>query len=386
MPGTDQQNMIEVSTLGPGFGECIIINIGNNDWIVVDSCTGRGSKKPAALDYLEKIGVDPAEAVKLIVATHWHDDHVRGLAETYSTCSSATFVCSAALNLREFFLLAERYRTQNHRFSSGINEFRKILDTSAGCNQRSPIKWATADRRLWSRPASGEVWECEVWSLSPSDKSFAKAQRQIADLALAADPVNSALDPHDINPNNIAVVLAVFVGGYSILLGSDLEETADPDTGWTVIINSNQRPKEKAGLFKVPHHGSRTADQPLIWDRLLNSDPIAVLTPFTRLAESLPTKDDAERILGKTANAYITSLPTSGKQVSKDPAVRKTLAEMGAKVSLTPPLGQVKITVNLDDLTDFKVDFFGAATALSNVLKSNVYSLGAKRQGKKQQE
>jgi glyoxylase-like metal-dependent hydrolase (beta-lactamase superfamily II) len=71
---------IDVVVLGPGFGECILIHIGEGDWIVFDSCLQSGTDRSAALVYLDSIGVKPETAIKLICASHWHDDHVGGLA------------------------------------------------------------------------------------------------------------------------------------------------------------------------------------------------------------------------------------------------------------------------------------------------------------------
>lgn len=64
--------------------------------MIVDSCVQ--SNRQPALDYLHAMDVDPAVAVKLVVATHWHDDHVRGIADVLATCRTAAFACSAALS------------------------------------------------------------------------------------------------------------------------------------------------------------------------------------------------------------------------------------------------------------------------------------------------
>ena len=53
--------------------------------------------------YLESIGLNPGQVVNLIVATHWHDDHIRGLARLVSECKEATFSCAAALCREDFF-------------------------------------------------------------------------------------------------------------------------------------------------------------------------------------------------------------------------------------------------------------------------------------------
>jgi len=31
-----EKDEIEVSIFGPGYGECIVIHIGNNEWVVID--------------------------------------------------------------------------------------------------------------------------------------------------------------------------------------------------------------------------------------------------------------------------------------------------------------------------------------------------------------
>lgn len=75
-PAPDQ---IEISVFGPGFGECVLVHLGEGHWIIVDSCMNRTVRKPAALAYFDEIGIDPAAAVEAVVATHWHDDHVSGI-------------------------------------------------------------------------------------------------------------------------------------------------------------------------------------------------------------------------------------------------------------------------------------------------------------------
>ena len=40
---------IDVVVVGPGFGESILLHIGDGDWIVVDSCLDSYAGRPAAL-------------------------------------------------------------------------------------------------------------------------------------------------------------------------------------------------------------------------------------------------------------------------------------------------------------------------------------------------
>ena len=70
----------------------------------MDLCVDE-AKSPAALNYLRQIGVDPGRSVRMIVVTHWHDDHIRGIAQVVSNCPEAAFVCPAAFRDKEFLTL-----------------------------------------------------------------------------------------------------------------------------------------------------------------------------------------------------------------------------------------------------------------------------------------
>ena len=96
----------ELSLFGPGYGECIVLHIGGGKWVIVDSFCGSNST-PRAIRYLEEVGVNPKESVCLIVATHWHDDHIRGMADLVKTCRKANFCCSSALLKKEFLALQQ---------------------------------------------------------------------------------------------------------------------------------------------------------------------------------------------------------------------------------------------------------------------------------------
>ena len=69
---------LELSVFGRGFGECIILSCGNNDFIVVDSFVNPETNQPIALDYIKAIGLQPS-AIKQVIVTHWHQDHIEGL-------------------------------------------------------------------------------------------------------------------------------------------------------------------------------------------------------------------------------------------------------------------------------------------------------------------
>ena len=89
---------IEVSVWGAGYGEAIVLHIGGGKWVLVDSCIDPGSQVPASLDYLKNLKFPVGEAVKLIVVTHWHDDHIRGISTVLDECKSACFAISGVIS------------------------------------------------------------------------------------------------------------------------------------------------------------------------------------------------------------------------------------------------------------------------------------------------
>ena len=119
-PATDE---VEISVFGPGYGESILLHIGKNVWSAVDSCMDPLSKKPAPLAYFQQIGIDPAHCVRQVIASHWHDDHIRGLGQLFRACSNAEFVCSSAIQCKEFLEIVRAYGTRAMMESTGTDEF-----------------------------------------------------------------------------------------------------------------------------------------------------------------------------------------------------------------------------------------------------------------------
>ena len=160
----------------------------------------------------------------------------------------------------------------------------------------------------------------------------------------------------------------VCVENTRILLGSDLEETPNPNTGWSVIVDSNTRPSGKASVFKVPHHGSRNADQPRVWSEMIEDKPYAVLTPFNSGFTSLPTKRDAERICRRTENAYSTArLP---KAMKRNPTVERTIKEVTRKFrTISSAIGHVRLRKATDSDIPWAVDLIGDALPLDQLVK-----------------
>jgi hypothetical protein len=118
---------VEISVFGPGYGECVVLDLAKQQWVIVDSCFGSTSQQPSALEYLERLGVDVGSRVRVVLATHYHDDHISGVGEVFENCKSARFACSMALNSDDWTKLIGIDRNYLIADGSGINEINRVM-------------------------------------------------------------------------------------------------------------------------------------------------------------------------------------------------------------------------------------------------------------------
>ena len=342
---------IEVAMLGPGYGESILVHTGDGEWLVIDSFLDL-DHRPSALAYLERLGSDPAEAIKLIVATHWHDDHIRGMGRLVESSRSARFCCASALRRPEFLRIVEGLRAQGPR-AAGLG-MREIFSVFAHLGRVgvSPL-WATASRRLHRSST------CEVWSLSPDDEAYTSFLRSIAPSSRTGP--GRRID--SLTPNQLSVALLVrFDNGISCLFGADLERR-----GWTAVLRDDANPRCMSSVFKIPHHGSANAHLQGVWDELLEPRPIAILAPWRRGGGALPKKQDVRRILARTPNAYATADATSGT-TPRDRWVRKRLRRVKAHIAPESGApGMIRLRRTMDGESSWRVNLFGSACGLKDL-------------------
>lgn len=338
----------EVSIFGPGFGECIVIHAGFNEWLVVDSCIDSDSGRPAALVYLESLGVKPATAVKFILCTHWHDDHAAGISELLLACERAQFACSSALTRTEFLEVVQAFNKRPLiAKTSGLTE---IFNVFSILRTRGQVpKYAIADLPLLRFPSNppGPNARCELTALSPSHAEFQRFLHGMAKLVPRATTAKFRFPSP--SQNDISVASWLRVGELQILLGADLEEHGISGRGWTAVIASTTKPSGRASVFKISHHGSVTGHHPEIWSELLETPALAVLTPWNQ-GSKLPKLEDCQRILGLTPRGYATSRPTSRRVKTQLPVVARTLREAGVTIRETEsPTGCVQLRAPIDD-------------------------------------
>ena len=353
-PGKEE---FELTLLGPGYGESIVLHVGDGVWVLVDSCV-TPNRILKALEYLESLGLDPAQSVALIVATHWHDDHIRGMAHLAEVCDTATFCCASVFCKKEFLaLVGALARRPLSAVGSGVDEMYRVF-SHLGEKGAQPTL-ALANRRIFVHGG------CEIWSLSPDDAVFIDFLKSLDDCSPREGQTKIRLP--SLSPHTVAVALWIRVDDVVVLLGSDLEKR-----GWVSILQQTARPTGAASAFKVPHHGSANADEPGVWERMLEPDPVAVLTPWHRGGHVLPSPRDVQRILSYTETAYATANAVSAppSRARRDRMVERTIRESGVdlrRLSVSP--GAIRLRRPIGSQARWEVEQFGPACHLRDFVQ-----------------
>lgn len=359
---------IEVSIFGPGFGESIVAHVGNGDWIIIDSCIEEMGRVSKPIEYLKTLGVDPAQSVRIVVATHWHDDHVAGLSGALEACQTAVFCCPDALSNKDFLRLAELYKEAPAGFPTGPEEIIRAIEISSLRSKtfgKQMLKWAKADNLIWASS------QARMIALSPSDEMIRRAIEFMIreyNRAVSGNKLLDRLTPQ--MPNDTATVVRLDVGERSILLGSDLETERDPLVGWRAVLDTVSATERRSSVYKVAHHGSKSGCYPDVWSKLLLPNPLALLAPFRWGRHKLPNLTDRARILGMTDRAFISAhpdrdAPPGGRRSPKVESFIKQTAKNRRRAC--GPVGQVRWRATIHDLADEgTVDLFDGALHLKD--------------------
>jgi beta-lactamase superfamily II metal-dependent hydrolase len=331
-----ESDEVEISLFGPGYGECVLVHLGRGDWMMVDSCRNTGTQVQPALDYLAAMGVNIAAAIRLTVISHWDDDHIGGLSDVIQATPEAEVWCSTAMTAsREFLALVEQRETLGLALGSGAREFRTALDLIV--SRGSSVQFAIASSPLYARPAHNRD-ECVVTALSPSSQSFLAAQQQLA--RIVSEPALIVPRLRQARPNHNSIALWIAFPAVSVVLGADLEVTRDNRTGWEAVVTGKFKPRKRASLIKLPHHGSANAHSPNFWNRMLVRRPAALVTPWRSV---LPIATDVARICNTTSEAYITRRDVPGNFYRYEPAVGRAMrAAMLNRRPVGGPFGHVR--------------------------------------------
>jgi hypothetical protein len=330
-------NEIEITVLGPGYGESVVVHLGNGEWLIVDSCVDSSDpeKSVAPLHYLRQIGVQVEQAVKYIIVSHWDDDHVKGISDVLEACINADFICPQVFSEEKFVCFVEASSINELKTDGGnVKNIRRVLQLLAERNK--PIKRSAPARQLCTNP--------KITCWSPSDLDAHEFLQFIAhNYPKAREELRKAIL---ITANLTSVVLTIEWPDVSVLLGADMESSPNPQRGWSAIVSEAKKiGVMPASLVKIPHHGSKTGHHDDMWLSLLTEEPVSVITPFAkgRFGSQPPTRNDITRIRGKSKNLYITAKHAQPKLPKMELAVQRSLRD--GSITLTTkktPMGIVR--------------------------------------------
>jgi beta-lactamase superfamily II metal-dependent hydrolase len=324
--------------------------------MLFDSCLNPETKEPAAISYLQSIGMNPRKSVRLIVVTHWDDDHIQGVARLVEECENATVACSLALNRKDIVqFVIEQGRAQG-ALGSGLDELRTILTL---CRNTGRLVWAKATVPLHPRAAGGDPI---VVALSPSDDAVSRSIESLIEQATGKRVTFPRRYSAPEGPNGSSVATIVRADEGTMLLGADLENSDNEQTGWGAVM-AYAKPDTSASLVKIPHHGSKGAHHDAIWAEIVNEDPVAIVTPWVLAGGHLPSESDLVRLRRVAKRVYLTAMPTRGR-VKKDSAVEKLITKVaGVRIEELRGWGQVRARRKPAE-TSWRVDLSGDARAI----------------------
>ena len=365
-------DQLDISVFGPGYGECILIHIGNGAWIAIDCCQDPITREPVPLQYLKNLGFDPQAAVKYIIASHWHEDHVRGLHNFLQASTNARFSCASVLTGEEFFALAEIYNDPTSAISRNPKEIYNCLKTieqRIKSTKQPIISWASADKVLCKTVSPYPV---KLTSLSPSDAMDTRSKMFMFNYISAVKKGSTDPKMTATTPNDVAVAILFEINGREIILGSDLEEEkkSNPLFGWSAVLKGNTVNGTRSNVYKVAHHGSNTGHHHPIWTDILTDQPLALLTPFQHGKHKIPNLEERNTILALTNNAYISADPNHKIKAPK--RTHKVQAVINGAVKnlrlANGKVGHIRWRASINDLSDVgSIELFDGALRLCDV-------------------
>ena len=371
---------------GGGYGESVLIHLGNDKWMVVDCCVD-STKHALPLSYLEDIGCGPENIIN-VICTHWHSDHIMGMSEILSKCNPANTIFYTALTKNDNELIAEFIK--ENMIGDSYSYSKEFLSIMNVLNERHIETVHVSQDKLICN-AEG----CLCYTLSPSDEDVnaylqtqalnalkvEKSKKQKKELnKLNESQIESAEDfILDLFPdyeddteiiedkivpfrrkrislasmNDRSVAILLSIGEQNIILGADLENDENDDvSGWGAIMRRNICLKgKKADVYKIPHHGSITGYAPEFIEEYVHKGCLAKMTTWHRGGRILPQEDMLTLYLGLTDRLYITSRPNKPRKIDAPSNNIRNLIEEHTEDAYDIPqkIGFIRSRLNLEE-------------------------------------
>lgn len=352
----------ELSIFGAGVGEALVLHIGDNEWLLVDSCINHGRGLPAGVAYLDDLCV-AAEAVRAVVVTHWHEDHVAGIDGVMKKYPGAAVHLPASFHSSHLYKLV---RAGAERDTLGTDALQTSKSFSRAVNvliqqgRTFAVAPTQIDRVIRSKVIAG-IGQMSVTALSPSDFASMTALQQFADFVQRDLPLRRR--PVASDPNHSAIALWVRWGDHRILLGSDLLDLPNKSLGWSAALGAQvlSSESEKAIVVKVAHHGSANGHSAVFWNKHVNASA-AGLTTYAAGKSPPPQAGDIDR-LKRCCSQVLCAPAPSAPRALKAKSISKFHERQGIAVTQrVRRFGQIRI--RLDASGTLSTSCYGEARVL----------------------
>ena len=338
----------EVIIFGKGVGECILIKSKSGEYIVIDSFLDKDSNRPIVLDYLDKFAI-PYSQIKMVVVSHWHKDHIDGIAQIIEAAGKGVEVVINPIIKKKKY--QQFLANQVAKVNSEADEFGKVMSLISK-NQIKKIV-PIIDKPIYCKSRD----DIKLTALSPVDEEFNCYIEKLLD-NLAGDKSTDKIP----DENLLSIVLLLDFNGESFLLSSDMENRKE--SGWQEIINNYKECLyTKAKYYKVPHHGSKTGENIDVWNKLLIAKPLSFATLFNKC--NLPSDEDINRIAENSKCVFVI-----GEKNKRDDAFERDLRKNSfdqKAYSLSKKIGIARVI--FDGNPELNIECVGAVTEYSKIEK-----------------
>lgn len=337
-----EKDTIQILFFGKGYGESILVHLGYDKYILIDSFIDTETKNPVALDYLTHVGLN-ANAIVGIICTHWDDDHIKGISNIIENINNLIDVyIPMAFSKRDSRLFIE-YVNKNKKpnrlnSTSELNMLFELKEKS-----KIKIRFAKENVFMFSQILKTiNKEENSIIALSPSDETIL----QFLNSVFSEVDTKNEFHPHRknyISNNNVSVVTLITNIVKGILLGADLENT---NNAWDYIAD-NYHYETKCDVFKIPHHGSENAHNPKVWNSMVEN-PISIITRFNR-NKILPTDSQIDIIKNLSESLFVIGKKTKNRDVENiELGVQSLTTEemLGELKPVDTKIGMVSLSLN----------------------------------------
>ena len=321
MPAAPATDELELVVFGRGFGECILVHVGDRKWVVVDSFCDQHDR-PIAEIYLA--GLDGEHSVEAIVITHWDDDHAKGASKLIERFEPKEVWIPAILRDREAFEFAYAHTEaeSTRKIPLGLRAFVNVANALEEPGREDVVKFSMPGRTVMD----GSPTLIRV--LSPHD---AIVKRGFQALGITQCPGLKEISSP--KPNDTCSVLWIERNGGNALLGADMENST---WGWKELVTRPSPTGQQAGFVKVPHHGSPDAHNAALYQSLCATGVWAAVTRFTRAVEGRPSDSDRTRLRGLIGRGWVAG--RAGPSASRSQEIQDYEQVQLASIGQTWPL------------------------------------------------